>query len=155
MATSRIFNWFDNAGSPSNLQNFQFNLGAVNKLYRVRVTGSVIYPTSTVTTSSEIVDPIIWGIQWGDAGFTPQTLPTDADSGLFLTVAAHTPGEVVGLWSPSTDTAGSIVGGPLEFGWDGQLYIGGVDIDIVVTVTYSFTSLLTWVSQGAVEAVFS
>lgn len=155
MAHQRIWNWFDNAGANTNLQNYQFNLGDVNKLHRIEVTGAVIYPTQSITDTTEIVDPIIWGVQYMAHGATPLTLPADSDDVHFLAVEAHTPDEVAIGWAPNTATAAAVVGGPIRIHWGGQFYIGGGNTDICFTATYSFTAALTWVTQGGIGVDFT
>lgn len=155
MAIQRIFNWFDNVGAASSGEQFgPYNLGTVGKLHRIRVRGSVVFPNAALTDTSQLANPIVWGVQYGAAGYTPLALPADADNSSFLTVENHVSDEINVTWSPSTDTSANIVGGPLRLDWAGQLYVGE-DADIYVTVGHTFTAVLTWTTMGTVEALFT
>lgn len=155
MAISRIFNWFDNVGAPSSSVQFgAFNLGPVNKLHRIRVRGSVVFPNVALTSTSQLANPVVWGIQWGDTGYTPFTLVADADDAHFLAVESHVNDEINVTWAPSTDTSANIVGGPLRLDWAGQLFLG-VNADIYLTVSHTFTTALTWATMGTIEALFT
>lgn len=151
---SRIFNWFDNVGSPSgNYVTGPYELGSVNKLIRVRVRMAIVFDPETIGTSTEIVIPIVMGVQYGDAGYTPLNLPADADNGQFLAVEGFSSSVGTATWAPATDAAGylAITGARLDYA--GQNYVGN-SIELYVNVQSTFTSSAAWTTSGTLEAIF-
>lgn len=147
----RTMFFFNNATSPNDGQQYgPFNVGTLNRLFRVRVRGALIFQPQAFTSGDFLVDPVTWGVQMGPAGYTPLSITSDYDNEGFLVVEQKTIDEVSIVWAPSTATAETGVGSGLSLDWAGQLGVFA-DTDFYFTTGEAFSYSVTWGITGSLE----
>jgi hypothetical protein len=124
--------WQDqNYGSPSTAVNFgPFGTAAsVIRIVRIRAVASTSQPGVDLSPTAQIRDQIVWGVQAGSPGYSPQVLPADLGGSNYWwsellggdTVASA-------AWAPSTGDFGWANTRVATREWRGQFPIGeGMD----------------------------
>jgi len=152
---SRIANWFDNVGTPTN--NYvvgPFPLGDVSKLLAVRVSGSIAFDPQGISTTTEIAIAGILGVHVVVSGDPPLNLPADQEDSRFLAIKAFDFTAGTATWAPSTSTAGYLAIGGWDLSYSGQHFYGG-GLDLYVNSQSTFTSAVAWATTGWFEAILS
>lgn len=152
-AAFRTMFFFNNATSPNSGQQYgPFNVGFINKLFRVRVRGALIFQPQAFSAGDYLVDPVTWGFQYGSAGYSPLSVTADYDNEFFLAVEQKTIDEVSIVWAPSSDTAETGVGSGVRLDWTGQLVVGE-NADFYFTTGEAFSFAVTWGITGSLEVI--
>jgi hypothetical protein len=128
--------WYDqNYSAPNTGYNFgPYGITAtVAKL--LEVSASIFFGTAgeNAVPSGQLQNPIIWGVQWGPAGFTPLVLPADIGAAGYLwsqLPKSTTWGNAV--WAPTTGDGVIQAFGADNGTWRGQKFIGN-PIDFYVS----------------------
>jgi hypothetical protein len=135
----------NNVSAPNTGQNYgPFNLGAIGKLTKVECGIAFSAQGSNLAPTALLLNPIIWGVQYGGHGYTPLDIVAEPNDNFFLWGdAAAVPAWNSIAWTPDTDAAAFI---PL-FGdyriWRGQLPVN-VDTDFYVSTGSIYSSVVTW-----------
>jgi hypothetical protein len=96
-------------------------VGAIDKVVGALVRGSLSYDIATESTSTTIVEPIMWGLQWVHHGAASLDIVSSVDGLQWLFREHLVPSGWKAVWAPSTDTAAVAVDLPLKQDWYGQL----------------------------------
>lgn len=123
MSTSRSIFYFNAAISLSSGTANQgpWNISSLGKILRARSVGSFAAGADTILPTYVAGSDVIFGAQYGPAGYTPIDIVTGADSGQVLYVAQLNLGNLFPVWAPSSADAQGMFWIPLDNEWDGQL----------------------------------
>lgn len=123
MSTSRNIYYFNaNISFSGGSQNQgPWNISSLGKILRATARGSLAAGADNIPPTYVAGNAVIFGAQYGPAGYTPLDIVTGADSGQFLWVGQLDLGDLFPVWAPSSDTAQGMYWLSLLQQWNGQL----------------------------------
>ena len=142
--------WYDTEANDGNSYGTQV-IGSGNILCRVEVRGAIAFPIGSLTADGAGFSlDTMHGLQLLINDSSLLTLPADITDSRWLTVEAHVPTEVVAVWAPSSDTAGSAVGGPIRLSWAGQMPLTD-DMELAYTTGTLGAATDGWFMYGTMQ----
>lgn len=135
MGVNLFYTAGDNIGSPNDGQNYgPYNVGSCSKIVHAILTMTFSFPGASLAPTATLTNTIMWGLQWGAAGYTPQNLPGDAYhyNFLFAEYSADNLGASVG-WAPNTDGGAVLTAYTARREWRGQVPTNESSLDLYVS----------------------
>jgi hypothetical protein len=145
--------FFRTTGSPAATFNQgPWNVGNINKLFHVKLSGSIYAGYTTFPTAGLLIDnPSLWGVQMIAHGDTPLDLVSGANDYRWLGQGALDLGEETVAIDATITNIIYAIQASLAWEWSGQLPNGGVDVDFYLSVADAWGSAATWAVGGMLE----
>ncbi len=94
------------------------------KATRVQVRGAVSFEASTASSTSQLKNDLVHGVQYGLSGYTPVTIETSSfPPSQWLRVESMVPSTGFAIWTPTTADANFLDRYLIRYDWHGQLPI--------------------------------
>ena len=141
-----------NFSGTSQLDVGPWNIGNVNKLFRLQTRGTVDFHSTNITSPTVFGSPVAWGVQIVAHGTSPSDVISDPDSDQWLMRVRAGTGEGNATWSPNSNTATTVQAVATADDWAGQLALGAVNIDAWVSFKgFPFLSLAEFDTYGTLR----
>jgi hypothetical protein len=128
-----------------------WNVGTINKLLHVKLSGSIMASTTDYETSTFYLDnPSLWGIEMIAHGGTPLDLVFGANDSRWLGQGAVQLGEEPIVVGGSESTFFYNIQTTLAWEWFGQMTVGE-DVDFYLAIADAWGDTATWAVGGMLQ----
>lgn len=128
-----------------------WNVGTINKLFHVKLSGSIYAGLTDIPASSfQIDNPSLWGVQMIAHGGTPLDLVVGANDYRWLGQGALQLGEESIAIDATVTGINYAIQTTLNWEFFGQMPVG-IDVDFYLTIADAWGSAATWAVGGMLE----